>query len=205
VDPYPIAVDTFIDGIQGEVDAISQGVRDHFGALAAEQLAWRPDPERWGIGHCLVHLARINELYRERLTPALRRARARGFTARAPLRGSWVGRWFARAVGPGGRAVRTPPAFRPRGETVEGSALETFFGEQVRLQTLLDSARGLDLDRVRVTSPATRLIRLHACDVFRVLVEHEKRHVAQAERVLASPGFPTLPERAEGDGAVTIR
>jgi hypothetical protein len=203
VEPYPIAVDTLVNGIQAEVDAVSQHVRDRFGALTSAQLAWQPGPEQWGIGHCLVHVARINELYRERLAPALASARTRGLVARAPLKGSWMGRWFARAVGPAGRAVKTPPLFRPRRETVEGAALETFFDEQVRLQSLLDDARGLDLDRVRVTSPATPLLRFHACDAFRILVEHEKRHVAQADRVLASPRFPP-PGTADGNGVVTI-
>jgi len=205
VDPYPIAVEAFIDSVQTEVDAISQSVRDRFGGLTPAQLVWQPAPEKWGVGHCLVHLARINQLYRERLTSALRRARARGLVARRPLTGSWFGRWFARAVGPGGRAVKTPSIFRPRRETVERSALEAFFEEQVRLQALLDAARGLDLDRVRMTFPAARLLRFHACDAFRVLVEHEKRHVAQAERVVAAPAFPALPENAAEDGALTIR
>lgn len=190
LDPYPIAVDPFVAAVQAEVDGISRRVRDRFGALSSAQVAWQPAPERWGIGQCLVHLARVNELYRVRLTPLLHDARARGLGARRPLRGSWLGRWFTRAVGPEGRPVRTPPVLRPRREAVD-NALETFFAEQVRLQTLLDESRGLDLDRVRVSSPVSRLLRFHACDAFRILVEHEKRHVAQAEHVAAAPGFPS--------------
>lgn len=187
---YPVSAEDFVTAIQEEVDWISAEVRDRFGTLSSEQLAWQPSPERWGVGQCLVHVARSNELYREKLTPALRSAQARGLVAVRPLKGSWLGRWFTRAVSPGGRPATTPPSFRPRRETVEGSALETFFAEQVRLQALLDESRGLDLDRIRVFSPAVRFLRFHACDVFRMLVEHEKRHLGQAVRVASEPGFP---------------
>ena len=187
---YPIPVGAFVDAIQAEVDGISQRVRDEFGTLSTEQLTWQPEPERWGIGQCLVHLARINELYRKSFTVAFQNARARGLQPRGPLKGSWFGRWFTRVVGPEGRPVKTPSIFHPRREVVESGALETFFAEQVRVQSVLDEARGIDLDRVRITSPASRLLRFHACDAFQILVEHEKRHVAQAERVAAAPGFP---------------
>jgi DinB superfamily len=190
VHPYPIAADAFVDAVQAQIDAISGQVRDRFGTLSPTQLSWQPGPGRWGVGQCLVHMARTNELYRASLAPAIQDARARGRVALKPLRGSWVGRWFAEVNGPDGRARRTPPIFRPRRETVDGAALETFFSEQVRLQDLLDEARGIDLDRVRVRSPVSPLLRFHACDAFRILVEHEKRHYVQAERVLSEPSFP---------------
>lgn len=191
MEPYPISAEALVSAVQAEVDAISEDVRDRFGVLAAEQLAWQPSPDQWGVGQCLVHIARANELYRVKVAPALRRARTRGLEARRPLHGSWLGRWFTRIVGPEGRPAKAPPLFRPRRETVEGAALETFFAEQVRLQGLLDDARGLDLDRVRVPSPLSRLLRFHVGDVFRMLVEHEKRHVLQAVRVRSEPAFPS--------------
>jgi hypothetical protein len=191
VRPYPLSCEELLDDVGGELDALTHRVRERFAGLTREQLIWQPDPDRWGVGQCLVHLARINELYRARLAVALQKGRGRGCTSRGPLRGTWFGRWFTSAVGPeASRRTKTPPHFRPRREVVAGVPVETFLEEQGRLRTLVEEARGLDLDRIGVTSPASPLLRLRASDALRVLVEHEKRHVSQAEAVLSAEGFP---------------
>jgi hypothetical protein len=56
---------------------------------------------------------------------------------------------------------------------------------------LLESARGLDLRRVKTTSPVTRFMRFPLGAYFRVSTAHERRHLWQAEQVAAAPGFPT--------------
>lgn len=189
--PYPLSCEELLDDVGRELDDVTRRVRGGFAGMTRAQLVWQPEPERWGVGQCLVHLARINELYRLRLATALRKGRDRGRMCRGPLRGTWLGRWFTSAVGPeASRRVRTPPIFRPRSEVVADAPLQTFLDEQVRLRALVEEARGLDLDRIRVTSPASPLLRLRASDAFRVLVEHEKRHLNQAEAVPSSQGFP---------------
>jgi hypothetical protein len=190
--PYPLACDALLDDVGQELDAITDRVRERFGGLNSEQLVWQADEDRWGVGHCLVHLARLNELYRIRLGPALKEARARGREGPRPLRGSWFGRWFTSAVGPEAkRRVQTPPIFRPRQEVVVDAPLESFLAEQIRLRSLVEEARGLDLDRIRVTSPVSPLLRFKVSDAFRILVEHERRHLDQADAVMVTEGFPS--------------
>jgi hypothetical protein len=180
-----------LDDVGLELDGLADRVRERFSGMTREQLMWQPEPDGWGVGQCLVHLARLNELYRERLAAVLRKGRHQGRRSRGPLRGTWLGRWFTSAVGPQAtRRVRTPPIFRPRREVVADMPVDTFLEEQERLRALVEEARGLDLDRIGVTSPASPLLRLRVSDAFRVLVEHEKRHMNQAEAVLSAEGFP---------------
>lgn len=194
---YPLSCDDLLDDVGQELDALTRHVRERFGDLSGGQLLWQPEPQRWGVGQCLVHLARLNQLYRERLTAALQKARKQGRSSRGPLRGTWFGRWFTSVVGPDvTKRVQTPPILRPRKEVVAGTPVRTFLEEQDRLRALVEEARGLDLDRTRVTSPVSRLVRLSVGDAFRVLVEHEKRHLDQADAVLASEGFPSRGDRA---------
>ncbi len=188
---YPLTSEELVDDLLAQVDDVTAVVRDRFGALSGDQLAWRPGRERWGVGHCLVHLARTSERYRSTLTEPLRRARSEGMTATAPLRGRWFGRWFTRAMAPGrGLGLRTHETLRPRYATVQAAGLETFFAEQHRFRSLVADARGLDLDAIRVVSPIAKWVRLCGGDALRALVAHEWRHLAQAERVLAEAGFP---------------
>jgi len=188
---YPLTSEELVDDLLAQIDEVTAAVRERFGALSHEQLAWRPRPERWGVGHCLVHLARTSELYRGPLAEALRAARSEGKTARGPLKGGLFGRWFTRAMAPGGGLkVKTKDPLRPRYVTIQEGGLEMFFAEQARFRDAVGEARGLDLDAVRIVSPVSSIVRLCAGDALRALVAHEWRHLAQAERVLASEGFP---------------
>lgn len=188
--PYPLTSEELVDDLASELREIIETVQKGFGTLSRDQLAWHAGRGRWGVGHCLVHVARTNELYRGPLSEALRTAKAEGRTARGPLRGRWFGRLFTRAMGPGGPKVRTKDFLKPRYAVIQAAALETFLAEQIRFEGILADARGLDLDAVRVVSPVSGWIRLGVGDAMRALVAHERRHLAQAERVLAMEGFP---------------
>ena len=47
-----------------------------------------------------------------------------------------------------------------------------------------------DLRRVMVRSAVAPVAFYSALDAFRILVAHERRHMAQAERILKADGFP---------------
>jgi hypothetical protein len=189
--PYPLSCDALVDDLLQDLDALTDEVRGRFGALSAEQLAWQPSPTRWGVGHCLVHLAKTNELYREALASAFRTAQVEGRSGRALVRGGWFGRWFTGAVGPSMRIrAKAPRSVRPPQGAPEAGSLENFLTEQQRARGLIEDARGLDLDAVRIHSPFSRLLRFRAGDALRIVVEHEKRHVKQAVAVLGDPAFP---------------
>lgn len=194
---YPLSSTELVDDVVAGLDAVTAEVERAFGALSTAQLAWQPSPEKWGVGHCLVHLARSAEVYRKVMEGPLgdaataRTARGVGPDGTDPLlRGRWFGRFFTRTVGPGGMKVKAPSVIRPRPDAVQAGARERFLDEQRRFRDFVSLARGVDLDAVEVRSPIASWVRLTAGDALRVVVAHEWRHVAQAERVLAAPGFP---------------
>ncbi|MDP2956341.1 MAG: DinB family protein [Longimicrobiales bacterium] len=189
--PYPLRPEELVDDVLSELDAVTERVRVRFGGLSREQLAWQPSPNRWGVGHCLAHLARTNEAYRGALSGALRAGRESGALAAGPLRGRWTGRLFTRMVGPGsGVSMKSPGVFLPIQETVAEAALDAFLAEQHLIRAVAEEGRGLDLDALFVVSPASSVVRLTAGDALRALAAHELRHLSQAEHVMATPGFP---------------
>lgn len=175
-----------------EIRSSMEDVRHEFGVLSTDQLAWRPDPEAWGVGQCLDHLVVTDRLYLEEFEGALATAREKGRTRRGPFRGGWVGRWFARTVGPEVKTkMSVPRVFKPNKiDVITDDVVDRYLETQAALMKSIEDADGLDLDRTRVRSPVTWLLWFRLGDAYRIVVEHDKRHLAQARRVIRAPGFP---------------
>lgn len=189
--PYPLRADELVEDVVSELDQATETVRARFGGLSHEQLAWQPGPKSWGVGHCLVHVARTNQLYREALSAALRAAGPEAVGSGGVLRGKWFGRVFTGLVGPDPKIrVRSPEIVRPRQKTVETASVETFLAEQQRVRLLAGEAGDVNLDAVVVRSPLSSWVQLTAGDALRVMVAHELRHLQQAHRIVDRPDFP---------------
>ncbi len=179
--------------LRDRLDAIDGAARALAAPLAAVQRLWRPAPDRWGVADCFEHLIATGAAYYPRASAALVADRPieparRAALAGAPYRSTWFGRWFVRAAGPGGRRIRAPRPFVP--PPAQADAPERFLVQQGELRAILAAADGRDLGAVRVPSPVSRLLTLRLGDCLAMLVAHEARHLAQAERVRAEPGFP---------------
>ena len=63
------------------------------------------------------------------------------------------------------------------------AVLPTFLHVQRQFLLQLERAEGLDLARVKVTTPISRFLRLSLGMMFAQAAAHERRHMAQARRV----------------------
>ncbi len=183
---------TQLKALAERVEAARAQVRRVAGGLSKAQLDWQPRPGRWSVGQCLEHLL----LSSERLGPAVR-AQLAALKARGgpPTYEGWKpglrGGFLIRSVDPatGKRKVKTGRVFEP-GPTTRPEILAAFERDLDGLQQMLRDADGLDVTKARVTSPMTRLITYHLGDALTITVVHLPRHLDQAERVKAEPGFP---------------
>ncbi len=149
----------------------------------------RPDERRWSMAECVDHLLVVGWKMVPRLDAALIDARARGWHANGPFRYGTLGNWFVRQSGadqlPPKRKVKTPRLYAPRQQAARRipQALEEFTNLQDKLSSLAASANGVDLARIKIASPVTRLLRLSLGQWLALLAGHQKRHLWQAARV----------------------
>jgi len=183
---------TQLKALAERVEAARAQARRVAGGLSKAQLDWQPGPGRWGVGQCLEHLIVSNE----RLAPSVREKLA-SLKARGgpPTYDGWKsgfrGGFLVRSIDPatGKRKVKTGRVFEP-GPTARPDVLVAFERDLDGLEQMLRDADGLDLTKARVASPMTRLITYHLGDALTIMVVHLPRHLDQAERVKAEPGFP---------------
>lgn len=183
---------TRLQQLAGLVDTARAQARSVAHGLSQAQLDWQPGPGRWGVGQCIEHLVISNEEMEKAVRPKLAAARR---TQTAPAYGDWkpslMGGWLVKAVDPETkRKVKTGRVFMP-GPSARPDVLAAFERSLDTLTEVLRESDGVDLAKVRVISPASWFVRYHGGDALRITIVHLKRHLDQAARVRAEPGFPS--------------
>jgi hypothetical protein len=152
--------------------------------LSEAQFNWRPAPGEWSIEECLEHLTVVGGWEVRAIESAIDQAHARGLKGTGPFRYSWFDRWLVRMTEPPvRRKVRAPRRFVPIHEQPVTAVLPTFLHVQSMFLLQINRAQDLDLARVKVATPISRLFRMSLGMTFLQAAAHERRHLEQARRV----------------------
>ncbi len=88
------------------------------------------------------------------------------------------------------RKFKAPtPKIVPPSE-IDANIVEIFTAHQAEVIERIKQTAKADWQKTIVTSPFLKVMTYKLADGFRVVVEHERRHFRQAERVLQTEGFP---------------
>lgn len=174
--------------IAREYDRLDERVRRLLAAMPADRWNVRIDPAEWSVAECFAHLNLTSAAMVPRLRAVWPEARALGAPPKRYKAGI-VGAILSAMVGPVPRIgrfklgrVRTPAPFIPQGALPREAIMQEFAAWQSAERALLREAAELPVDRVRIESPFAPGMSYDGYSSLRILVRHELRHVAQAER-----------------------
>jgi hypothetical protein len=180
--------------VRAALHDIARDAQDRFGSLTGTQLNWRPDETRWGVAQCFEHLLTANRLMLEAAYAALDETRPRTIWQRLPVLPGILGRMLIRSQTPAAtRKFIAPPAARPVFTDIAEDIVRRFADQQreaAAWMAALDAARA---ERTIMTSPFLRVITYSVLDGCRLMAAHDRRHMEQAQRVMALPEFPAAP------------
>ena len=173
-----------LEELRGQVDQISREATALCDALSEQELGWRPEPGRWSIAENLVHLSTTSEVFLPSLDAAIAEAKQKSLRSDGPFKLTMMGRIYKWYVEPP-PVIRlpSPKVLRPVVTGPAAEALPLFLESQRRLAARIEAANGLDLNRVRWTSPLTKLVRMDLLTIFNVANGHARRHIWQASKV----------------------
>jgi hypothetical protein len=146
----------------------------------------RPHLGSWSAAECLSHLSISTEMFIPVLTQALDDARGRALLSTRMPKMDLIGRvlrWFLEP--PIRKRVKTTAPLVPKSIRAKAEAFGEFGALQARLSEILTSARGIDLQKVKVVSPFDKRVKYNLYSAFRILVAHQRRHLWQAEQAVA--------------------
>ncbi len=174
-----------------DAEAIAEDIKKTFGNFSAEQINWKPSPDGWSVGQCFEHLIKTNSLFFPELEKIAGGERKNSFLENYSPLSSFFGNLLINSLKKDERKFKAPSqAIVPPSE-IDANIIEQFAVHQREMIEQFKSTEKADWQRTIITSPFMKLITYKLADGFRVVVEHERRHVRQAERVTQAEGFPT--------------
>ncbi len=189
--PVPAAQNLHLDGLYQDAKEVIHASEALFASLSPEQLTWKPGRKKWSILECFDHVLQTNALYIENLKEAMVRGKVSSTEAIAPFKPSFFGRWFIDSLRPESKfKIKTFRIFKPAGEPGDLTITTKFISQQKDLLAMIKQADQCDLNKVKLSSPASRLIRFSIGDALTILLVHEQRHLLQAQNVQLLAGFP---------------
>ena len=178
-------------GLRHDTEELIRIANREFVPLRQEDLLWKLAPEKWSVAQCLEHLNRYGLHYLPAMQSRIDAALTQGSRPNPTFKAGWLGNFLMRSVQPmhtgSSRAnlkYPSPKAYDPnRTGTTTPEALAIFLHQQQTTLELLERARRVNLEDIRVPVSITNLIQLRLGDCLRFMIVHNQRHVQQAMRV----------------------
>ena len=173
-----------MDGVEGEFTRLVHTLTD-------QQVNWRPSDGRWSIAECVAHLAASARAYVGPIDLAVERGFSRGLLGGREFHPGRIGRWLvAQMEPPPRRRLSAPRKIAPQRFESVATLSRAYEDAHRDLIAATRRAEGLDLARVKLSSPIMPLLRLSLGTWLLFLAAHERRHLWQARQVRQEPAFP---------------
>jgi hypothetical protein len=191
-----------VDGIVAQLESVSDDIKNSFGKLSPEQLNWKPAPDSWSVAQCLDHLIKSNEEFYPELDKLAAGARKNTLWQNwSPLSGI-AGSFLVNSLKKDAQKVKTNQKMTPPSD-INGDIVERFLQHQQGFAEKLRSTSGTEWRKVILTSPFVKIMTYRMDVGLEAVIEHEKRHVRQAKRVIAMDGFPKEAEAEQSAAEAT--
>ncbi|HSK72053.1 MAG TPA: DinB family protein [Pyrinomonadaceae bacterium] len=178
-----------LNNLISEIEKISDEAQKTFGHLNAERINWKPAPESWSVGQCFEHLIKTNRMFFPELEKIKSGERKNSFWENYSPFTSFFGRMLTKSMRKDERKYKTSAAATPPSD-VQSDIIEQFSNHQTELVEMIRELENADWKKTVVTSPFLKIATYNLTDGFNIVIEHERRHFRQAERVLQAEGFP---------------
>ena len=177
-----------IEGVETELNETTARAWKLVNSTDGRLFTVRPQAAAWSAAECLAHLSVSSELFLPVLRTAIDDGRNRGIrTKNKEPKMDLLGRILHWAMEPPIRKrYKTSAPFVPKSVRAKADAFGEFAALQSKLIDTLHEARGLDLRKIKLTSPFDKRVRYNLYSAFRIITAHQRRHLWQAEQAVAT-------------------
>jgi len=157
-----------------------------FQELPDNLLYTRPQPASWSVLECIEHLNRYGYFYIPEITIRISTSK---YTTPSPVfKSGYLGNYFAKSMLPKEKLnkMKTFKSMNPSTSYVDREVLTVFIQQQDSLIALLEQAQSVNLNQTKTAISISKWIKLRLGDTLKIVVFHNLRHIAQAQKSIQS-------------------
>ncbi len=148
-------------------------------------LTWKENEISWSMLECLEHLNLYGDFYLPQIECNIKNSNTH---ADPQFKSGLLGNYFAKIMLPKENLnkMKTFKNKNPLNAKLDKTVIHKFITHQQQLLDLLNQARNVSLNKVKIQTSISSLIKLKLGDTFQFFINHIIRHVAQIDRIQAA-------------------
>lgn len=147
-----------------------------------EELNFRKSLESWNILECFEHLNLYGRFYIPEIDKRINSSKT---IPQNEFSSGLLGNYFANSMLPKKKLnkMKTFKSMNPIHKKLDKNVLEEFISQQKQMRELLEKSRNINLEKVKTSISITNLIKLKLGDTFRIVINHNTRHIEQVKNI----------------------
>lgn len=172
------------DLIQDLIERTQKSIQEaeKFKLLSDKELNTRNSSDSWSILECLEHLNLYGDFYLPEIENRMLVSNSKNVTV---FNSGMLGNYFAKIMLPREK-LNTMKTFKdknPIHSVLDKKCIDRFIQQQRKILGLLDIACHKNLTKIKTSISISKWIKLRLGDTFRVVIYHNVRHIAQANKI----------------------
>jgi len=146
-------------------------------------LTWKKNNTSWSILECLEHLNLYGDYYLPQIENNITHATS---NCDIEFKSGVLGNYFAKSMLPKEKLnkMKTFKDKNPLNAKLDKKVIEKCLDQQIKLLNLLNLSRNVSLNKVKIQTSISSLIKLKLGDTFQFIINHILRHLKQIDTIL---------------------
>lgn len=154
-------------------------------------LMWREHEFSWNMLECLEHLNLYGNFYLAQIESKIKNSSSKN---ELEFRTGLLGNYFAKSMLPTEKLnkIKTFKSKNPLNANLDKTVIDKFIDQQIKLLDLLNQSRNVSLNKVKIETSISSLIKLKLGDTFQFYLNHIIRHLKQIDNIEATMKISNL-------------
>lgn len=155
---------------------------EKFRNLNADNLLYRSRNDSWNILECLEHLNLYGDFYLPQIENVINNSPSK---FEGEFKSGFLGNYFSKSMLPkeNQNKMKTFKSKNPLNSKLDKSVIDKFIKQQLHFIDMLNKARKVSLNTVKISTSISSLIKLNLGDTFQFIINHNLRHLKQIDKI----------------------
>ena len=147
-----------------------------------DTLTWKENEISWSILECFEHLNLYGDFYLPQMDSKIKNSSTK---TDLEFKSGILGNYSAKSMLPKEKLnkMKTFKDKNPLNSNLDKTVIDRFIDQQIKLLDLLNQSRNVSLNKVKIQTSVSSIIKLKLGDTFQFFINHIIRHLKQIDRI----------------------